>query len=100
MKGVIPFTDEQIANMCSDYEAGASIESLSEEYGISRTAIQYRLRRNGVKIRSRGAPRLKRNDLLIAQIGEMRSAGMTIAQICGRLGMSPQTYYSRISTQG
>lgn len=100
MKGVIPFTDEQIANMCSSYEAGASIEALSEEYGISSTAIQYRLRRNGVKIRSRGAPRLKRNELLLAQISEMRNAGMTIAQICGRLGMSPPTYYNRINMQG
>lgn len=93
---IIPFTDEQIASMCSSYNAGASIEALSEEYGISLTAIKFRLRKNGVQIRSRGAPRLKRNEPLLAQIGELRASGMTIAMVCGALGMSPTTYYRRM----
>lgn len=96
MRSVIPFTNEQIANMCSSYEKGASVEALSAEYGISRTAIQFRLRANGVTIRRRGAPIVTRNELLISQIKKMRASGMTIAQVCGFFGMSVTTYYRRI----
>lgn len=94
---IIPFTDEQISTMCASYEAGASIDSLCGEYGVSPSVIQYRLRANGIEIRRRGAPKLKRNELLLSQISDMRKSGMTIAQVCGRLGISPQTYYARIN---
>lgn len=88
----IPFSDEQIQNLCASYEAGASIYALSVEYGISDTAVRYRLKVNGVKIRPKG-PRRINPRRLAAQIGVLKQEGMTIAQVCGRLGISPTTYY-------
>lgn len=88
----IPFSEEQLQRMCASYEAGATIYSLSVEYGISATAVQYRLKVNGVKIRPKGPPRINLRRLA-AQIAALRQEGMTIAQVCGRLGISPTTYY-------
>lgn len=56
MNGPIPFTDEQIQTLCSAYQDGASVSKLSDQFGVSITAIQSRLRANGVQLRRRGAP--------------------------------------------
>lgn len=60
MNGPIPFTEDQIADMCSRYRRGASLLKLSEHFGISITAVKYRLKINRVKLRRPGAPSGKR----------------------------------------
>lgn len=96
MNGPIPFTDGQIANMCSSHKAGASIESLAHEYGISFTAVKSRLLKNRVKIRGKGSPRLKRDQIFLTKAKALRDEGMTIAEVCKALGMSQTAYYRRI----
>lgn len=91
------FSDEQLQRLFSSYEAGATIDSLANEYGISSVAVVYRLQAAGVKIRAKGPVRLTRNEMLLGQISALRALGWTIAQVCGKFGMSPATYYRRIN---
>lgn len=91
------FSESQILAMCASYEAGSTIYALAKEYGISETAVSYRLKANGVKIRPKGPPKLKRNEILLAQIENMRADGTPIEHVCGRLGISPTTYYRNIN---
>lgn len=96
-RALIWFSDEQIQRLCASYKAGATIDALGAEYGISAEAVRYRLRANGVKIRPKGPARLTRNEMLLGQINALKAMGWTIAQICGKLGMSPTTFYRRLS---
>jgi hypothetical protein len=49
------------AQLAHDYLSGASLNELARRYPICRTAILYRLKRFGVKMRPRGAPLGNRN---------------------------------------
>ena len=55
MNGPIPFSVEQIRNMCARYAKGWSLVSLSEYFGISVTAVKARLKANRVTLRRPGA---------------------------------------------
>lgn len=90
------FSDQQIERLCASYEAGATIDALGIEFGISPTAVRYRLTAAGVRIRRKGPVRQGCNKMLADQIAGLRAKGWTIAQICGKLGMSPTTYYRRV----
>ena len=95
LKGVprIWFSDDQIDRLCASYEAGATIDSLSVEYGISPEAVKYRLRANGVKTRPKGPVPGKGSKVLVARIKSLLAKGLTIAQVCGKLRISPTSYY-------
>lgn len=92
------FSDEQIRQLCASYEAGATIDALGAEYGISPSAVKYRLHAAGVRIRGKGPVRRGRNEMLAGQISALRAMGWTIGQTCGKLGISPTTYYRVLKT--
>lgn len=92
------FSDEQVQQLCASYEAGATIDALGAEYGISPSAVKYRLHAAGVRIRGKGPVRRGRNEMLVGQITALRAMGWTIEQTCGKLGISPTTYYRVLKT--
>lgn len=92
------FSDKQIRKLCASYEAGATIDALGAEYGISPSAVKYRLHAAGVRIRGKGPVRRGRNEMLVGQITALRAMGWTIDQTCGKLGISPTTYYRVLKT--
>lgn len=90
------FSDQQIEQLCASYEAGATIDALGAEYGISPSAVKYRLNAGGVRIRGKGPVRRGRNAVLVEQIKKLRGEGWSIEQTCGKLGISPTTYYRHL----
>lgn len=92
------FSDQQIEQLCASYEAGATIDALGAEYGISASAVKYRLHAAGVRIRGKGPVPRGRNEMLTGQITALRAMGWTIEQTCGKLGISPTTYYRVLKT--
>ena len=57
MKRPIPFSAEQLSEMCTAYENGQGMAEIGEKFGLSREAVQKRLIENGVQIRHRGRPK-------------------------------------------
>lgn len=96
MNGPIEFTREQILHMCRSYRAGASLDKLSAEFGISTTAVAKRLRENGVKIRPCGAPAGGRSGKTKDAILKLLVKGETIQQIADRLSITVRTVYRRL----
>lgn len=96
MNGPIPFTKEQLNSMCDSYRAGSTIYAISMEYGISSTAVRDRLVAAKVKIRPRGSRKGKRDPKAAEAIHALRQAGLTIDEVCHKLGICERTYYRRI----
>lgn len=96
MNGPIPFTDEQLKAMCESYKSGSTIYAISAEYGISSTAVRDRLVAAKVKIRPRGSRKGKRDPKAAEAIHALRRAGLTIDEVCHKLGICERTYYRRI----
>lgn len=53
--------DVPTVQLARDYASGASLDDLARRYPLCRTAILYRLRRFGVRLRRKGAPRGNQN---------------------------------------
>lgn len=83
-------TPEQLAEA---YRAGASIESLSFEHGMSFWAVRTRLRAAGVTMRPRGPVPTKPDRRAHA----LRAAGRKIWQIALALGVSERTVFRRLA---
>lgn len=96
MNGPIEFTREQLLNMCRSYRAGASLESLAMEYGISKTAVSRRLKAHGVKLRPRGAPLGGRPSAAKEAILKLLEKGKTIQQIADFMSVTVRTVYRRL----
>lgn len=77
------------------YEAGATLESLARETGVSTQTIARRLRDEGVSLRpytgKRGQKILDRSHYDADQLREMSSRGMTAAEIGDHLGIAPES---------
>ena len=74
------------AALVADYEAGATVYQLAEQYGVHRQTVSRILKRSGVTLRHR--------TLTADQIAEVRSAheaGEPIYTIATRLGVQPNT---------
>lgn len=98
MNGPIEFTREQLLNMCRSYKAGKSLNDLSQEYGISITAVTSRLKANGVKIRARGAPPGGRSSKAKEAILKLLEKGRTIQQIADFMSVTVRTVYRRLES--
>lgn len=98
MNGPIEFTREQLLQMCRSYRAGKSLNDLSQEYGISITAVTSRLKANGVKIRPRGAPAGGRSSKAKELVLRLLSAGKTIQEIADDLSVTVRTIYRRLES--
>lgn len=98
MNGPIEFTRDQLLKMCRSYRAGASLEALSMEYGISKTAVSRRLKSHGVKIRPRGAPLGGRSNAAKDVILKLLEKGNTLHQIAERLSVTVRTVYRRLES--
>lgn len=96
MNGPIEFTREQLLNMCRSYKAGKSLNDLSQEYGISITAVTSRLKANGVKIRARGAPPGGRSSKAKELVLRLLEKGKTIQEIADDLSVTVRTIYRRL----
>lgn len=96
MSGPIPFTKEQLKSMCDAYKSGSTIYAISMEYGISSTAVRDRLVAAKVKIRPRGSRKGKRDPKAAEAIRALRKAGLTVDEVCHKLGICERTYYRRI----
>lgn len=101
-KGVIPFTDEQLAAMGSSYMLGATIEELAKRYGISSTSVNCRLSTMGVQIRKSGPTRQISRET-VAKVWEMREARKKWSDIAEAVGFSVrhlQELYRRTRSDG
>jgi transposase-like protein len=49
-------TPEQVQQLVSEYENGASIKELAGHWGIHRTTVAAQLRQAGVRLRDQGVP--------------------------------------------
>jgi hypothetical protein len=77
------------------YEDGNSTDKVAEHFSVSRTFIIKVLRRNGVKLRKRGGPRLV-YDIDNEKIKEMYLSGMDGTDIAKEFGISFSTIYNRL----
>lgn len=89
-------TDAQIAEAVLLYESGAvrGVTELGQRYGVHLTTVCHRLRRAGVRLRSRGAPKGSRGANNAAKYGiavERYRNGETSFAIGRDLGVTPQT---------
>lgn len=98
MNGPIEFTREQLLHMCRSYKAGASLDALSSEFGISKTAVASRLRANNVKLRARGCPPGGRSQAAKEVILKMFESGKNIHQIAEALSVTVRTIYRRLAS--
>lgn len=98
MNGPIEFTRVQLLNMCRSYKAGKSLNDLSQEYGISVTAVASRLKANGVKIRARGAPLGGRSSKDKELVLRLLEKGKTIQEIADDLSVTVRTIYRRLAS--
>lgn len=98
MNGPIEFTREQLLNMCRSYRAGASLEALSMEYGISKTAVSRRLKAHGVKLRPRGAPLGGGSSSAKEAILKLLEKGKTIQQIADFMSVNVSTVSRRLES--
>lgn len=96
MNGPIEFTREQLLHMCRSYKAGASLDALAAEFGISKTAVARRLKANNVKLRPRGAPPGGRSQAAKEIILKMLEKGKTIHEIAAALSVTVRTIYRRL----
>lgn len=96
MNGPIEFTREQLLHMCRSYRAGASLDALSLEFGISKTAVSRRLRANNVKLRPQGCPPGGRSQAAKEIVLQMFAKGKTIHEIAAALNVTIQTIYRRL----
>lgn len=95
---MIDFTREQLLRMCRSYKAGASLHDLSDEYGISITAVAARLRANGVKLRPRGAPPGGSPNKAKVLVLRLLKKGKTLPEIAMDLSVTVQTIYRRLES--
>lgn len=96
MNGPIPFTREQLLHMCRSYKAGASLDALALEFGISKTAVSRRLRANNVKLRPRGCPAGGRSQAAKEVVLKLFENGKTIHEIAEALSVTVRTIYRRL----
>lgn len=97
MNGPIPFTDQQITEMCRMYRKGASLREISEKFGISTQAVRYRLQYRGVKLRPRGAPIGARSPLTKDRILELLKQNKTVQEVADHLSVTVRTIYRRLA---
>jgi len=98
MNGPIEFTREQLLQMCRSYRAGASLEALGMEYGISKTAVSRRLKAHGVKLRPRGSPLGGRSSAAKDAILKLLEKGKTLQQIAEYMSVTVRTIYRRLES--
>lgn len=98
MNGPIEFTREQLLHMCRSYRAGASLESLGLEFGISKTAVARRLRAHNVKLRPRGSPLGGRSQAAKEIVLRLLAKGKTIQEIADALSVTVRTIYRRLQS--
>ena len=87
-----------IEEIISEYEAGMTIYQIADKYGISSSTIQYRLKKNGVKLRPRGGK--KRIDLPMEEIISEYESGLSTYQLGEKYGVDDSTIYKRLKENG
>jgi hypothetical protein len=87
MNGPIPFTDRQLFTMATLYARGEGVKTIAEKYGVAHTVIRQRLMTLGIRLRLRGAPRVKDMDLdVLAKAHALRKEDYSWRWIARQLG--------------
>jgi hypothetical protein len=87
--------------MVRRYRSGASCYDLAAAAGLSRSAVAYRLRQRGIKLRPSGkGTGSGRLDLPVAEIVARYRAGQSMLTIGRALGVSAGTIHGRLVEAG
>ena len=97
MNGPIPFSDDQLRDMCKSYILGASLDAVSLEFGISKSAVSRRLKAAKVKMRPRGAPAGGYRCATKQRVMALLSEGKRPKEIAKILSVHVRTVYRRIN---
>lgn len=86
---------EAVAQLCTDYQAGATTRELAATYDISKTSVQRLLKEHEVTLRHQGLT----PDQLRDATG-LYQAGKSVAQVARTLGLSPSSVYDALKQSG
>jgi DNA-binding MarR family transcriptional regulator len=89
-------TDNEIDDLVTQYQAGATIDVLAEKMGLHRTTVIDQLERQGVPRRS---PR-KLTDEVVSSAVRRYTSGETLAEIAEHLHVSPTTLTRELRLAG
>lgn len=86
---------EQVDALCQEYRLGATTRTISERYGIGKTAVTRLLREHDVLLRHRGLHDAQRTQAIQPYI-----AGQSVAQVASELGLHPSSVYDALRAAG
>lgn len=93
MKNEIPFSESQLADMAASYKAGASLEAVGLEFGVTKTVVARRLEQMGVKRRPVGCPIGSRTTEKSAEAKRLFAEGFGPKQIASKMHVCLRSAY-------
>lgn len=87
--------DDQVANLCQAYEAGATRRQLVEDFGIAPKTVSAILKRQGIQTRWR---KLAETDVDEAE--RLYAQGLSLERVGERLGVDSGTVHYRLKKRG
>ena len=88
-------TPDDLADIATSYEAGATTNAIASRYVISKTRVATVLREQGITIRRQGL-----NHQQVGEAVELYAAGKSLAQLGTRFGVSHTTIAAVLRQQG
>lgn len=86
---------EQVEQLIADYRAGATVYTLSSQFGIDRRTVGAILKRHGVQTRWQ-----RLSPAQIDEAVELYESGWSLARIAERVGVTPTTVHRRLRDRG
>lgn len=97
MNGPIEFTDHQLQAMAASYRAGASLDAVGLEFGISKTAVVRRLSAMGVERRPVGFPPGTRSRAKGDEARRLLASGLSKQEIARKMHVCLRTVYRHLA---